>query len=327
MFSTITEDGDEMAYLITGSLGFIGSRLATELMAQNEQVIGVDNLSSYYDPSIKRKRLNQLSNAKNSKLFKFIEGDIIDIYTELEKIEVNGLFHLAGQPGVRASWGVGFKDYVDWNIYASHLLLETFSKRVPIVIASSSSVYGNTTGTISESIQVPRPINPYGVSKLSTELLASVYRERDSSAIASLRLFTVYGPGQRPDMAFTRIVNSLIHDELFQIYGDGHQLRDFTFVDDVVRAFLMAMSNKISGEFNVGSSNPISLINAINFFERHADKKLRLEYLPTVDGDAESTYANISKLSTTTGWTPLTSFESGTLQQWNHANKLDESRG
>lgn len=223
-----------MHALVTGAAGFIGSHLAERLLAEGADVRGIDCFTAYYDVTSKRRNLEV---AQRQPRFEFVEADLRehDLATLLDGIDV--IFHLAGQPGVRASWGTGFVDYVGHNVLATQRVLEAaLGADVEVVVnASSSSIYGNALRYPTTETDLPSPFSPYGVTKLAAEHLASLYVERGLPTV-SLRYFTVYGPRQRPDMALHRFLRAALRGEALTVYGDGEQRRQFTFVRDVVEA-------------------------------------------------------------------------------------------
>jgi nucleoside-diphosphate-sugar epimerase len=218
--------------VITGVAGFIGSHLAGRLLDQSEQVIGIDCFTDYYDPARKRSNLAGLLNRPG---FRFHELDLAtaDVQPALEG--AGRVFHLAGQPGVRMSWGESFAPYVRHNIVATQRLLEQLrGSAARLVFASSSSVYGDADHYPTSEEVVPRPVSPYGVSKLCSEQLVLAYRRTAGVDARCVRYFTVYGPRQRPDMAFSRFIAAAREGIPIEVYGDGEQVRDFTYVSDAV---------------------------------------------------------------------------------------------
>ena len=242
--------------LVTGAAGFIGSRLAIRLCREGHSVTGVDSFTDYYDAELKRTQAATVADAGA----RIVEADlnVVDLDGLLDGIEL--IFHLAGQPGVRASWGSEFQTYTHANIGATQRLLES-SRGKPdlrrLIFASSSSVYGDAERYPTREQDRPQPVSPYGVTKLAAEHLCTLYASNFGVPTVSLRYFTVYGPGQRPDMAFSRFVNAAIRNEEVHVYGSGEQVRDFTYVDDVVESnILAALSNTEPGSvFNVAGGS------------------------------------------------------------------------
>ncbi len=268
--------------LVTGCAGFIGSTLTDRLLRDGYDVIGIDRFSDYYPREIKDRNL---SSAMQHPQFTLIEKDIMEIESFPE---VEYVFHLAAQPGVRASWGNIFDIYVRDNIQATQRLLEYY-KDHPIrkfVFSSSSSVYGNIELPMHEDRMV-QPVSPYGVTKLAAEHLCHLYWENYAVPVISLRYFTVYGPRQRPDMGIHKFIRAIQNGEEITIYGDGHQTRDFTYVDDVVDANILAAKTNICGEvFNIGGGNRISVIELIQEIEEVTGTKtnIRIESFQKGDG-------------------------------------------
>src|SRR6266568_6072021 len=232
-----------MCCLITGVAGFVGSHLADRLLTDGHEICGIDAFTDYYPRFIKERNLDV---SRSSSHFTFIEGDLLDLHLPQLLEGVNWIFHQAAQAGVRASWGKDFSRYVDCNVLATQQLLEAVLQAGTgiqrLVYASSSSVYGDTPALpVTEAI-IPHPVSPYGVTKLAGEHLCSLYHHNFGLPTVSLRYFTVYGPRQRPDMAFHRFCKSIIDHELIHVFGDGQQTRDFTYISDVVEANISAAS-------------------------------------------------------------------------------------
>ena len=229
-------------------------------------MVGVDDFSRNYDPEQKRRNIEKALKNKN---FELKNSNVLDSQSLEGLDEVDTVYHLAGQPGVQTSWGSGFETHLDRNVLTTQRLLEEcLEKSVRrVVIASSSSVYGPTNRESKET-DLPHPVSPYGVSKLAAEHLASVYAERGLDVI-SLRLFTVYGPRQRPDMSIHRMFESVLNGEPFPLWGEGRQRRSFTFVDDIVEVFQLAGSiEKVTSRvLNAGGAEPIELLDLIRTVE------------------------------------------------------------
>jgi nucleoside-diphosphate-sugar epimerase len=229
------------------------------------------------------------------------------------------VYHLAGQPGVRSFGGV-FPTYVRQNILATQRVLEAAaSAGVRVVFASSSSVYGDAAAYPTPEDTVPRPISPYGITKLAAEHLAYAYGREFGLERVVLRYFTIFGPRQRPDMALTRMVTSLAERQPFELYGDGTQSRSFTYVDDVVEATILAMESAPAGStYNVGGGVEISLLDAIETLGRIAGRRLEVIRAPRVGGDVQRTSADTTRIQAL-GWEPHTSFDKGLEAQWRWA--------
>ncbi len=288
--------------LVTGCAGFIGSSLVEKLLSFGYAVTGIDSLTDYYPVKLKNENLNSL---KLHEKFRFINKDICDIDFPEILDDIECIFHLAAQPGVRQSWGKFFDVYVRNNILATQKLLEG-SININIkkfVYASSSSIYGNQhLEKLNENI-VPKPLSPYGVTKLAAENLCTLYHENYSLPVVSLRLFTVFGPKQRPDMAFQKIINSIKDNSEFLIYGNGEQKRDFTYIDNIVNAFILAKDKGVNGEiYNIGGGETISLKSVIKIFEELLKRKIKVKYSDKVKGDVKNTFADIEKAKSELGY-------------------------
>ena len=244
-----------MRALITGVAGFIGSTLGEKLTSLGHEVVGVDCFTDYYARQRKEKNLTAL---RDEPAFSLVEADIVR--TDLAKLldGVDAVFHQAAQAGVRASWGTTFESYVHHNVLGTQMLLEAVKKAKHVkrlVYASSSSIYGDTDDLPMREHSLPKPYSPYGVTKLAAENLCELYRNNFGVSTVSLRYFTVYGPRQRPDMAFNKFIRNLLADQPLSIFGSGKQTRDFTFVDDIVDANIAAaVEPKASGIYNIGGA-------------------------------------------------------------------------
>lgn len=281
-----------MHCLVTGAAGFVGSSLTDRLLAEGHSVIGVDCFLDYYAREIK---LSNLKQAAKSAKFTLQEANLLqaDIDQLISKVEV--VFHQAAQAGVRASWGKYFQTYCDNNVLATQRLLDAV-RRSPhikkVIYASSSSIYGNAESFPTCETALPQPVSPYGVTKLAAEHLMQLYSSQYGVPTVSLRYFTVYGPRQRPDMAFNRIAKSATIGEEFQLFGDGEQSRDFTFIDDIVRANILAVENGPSGSvFNIGGGTHATMNQVLEIFKSLVPSLKVLKKAPQV-GDAKHTSAD-----------------------------------
>ncbi len=300
-----------MRCIVTGCCGFIGSHLAESLLEKGHIVIGIDNFSSFYDKNIKEKNLDLLIKNKN---FIFFNEDLLSI--NFSKIgSVDFIFHQAAQAGVRSSWQDNFKVYVQDNILTTQRLLEGVLKFFPtlkkFIFASSSSVYGDSSIPMKEE-NILRPISPYGVTKLASENLVCLYSRNFNIPFISLRYFTVYGPRQRPDMAFHRFIKSILEKKEITIFGNGLQTRDFTYISDIVDANILAMESDIKNEiFNIGGGTQLSINTVISILERLIGKKAKIVYEKKVKGDVKDTLASIEKAKGILGYSPKFSIEEG----------------
>ncbi len=302
--------------LVTGCAGFVGSHLCERLLADGWQVHGVDSLNDYYDPALKRANLRALTDRPR---FTFERRDLATGPDPVDLLDdVDTVWHLAGQPGVRLSFGGGFNEYVNANVVATQRLLEAAVGR-PLrrfVYASSSSVYGDAVTLPTREDCALRPLSPYGMTKVATETLARTYHDVGGVPVVGLRYFTVYGPRQRPDMAFSAFIDAVIAGRPVTVNGTGEQVRDFTFVDDIVDATVAAGDRGRPGHaYNVGGGQPISLIGAIRMLARLLDLPLNLEHRGAARGDARLTTADVSACARDLGVVPRTSLETGLTRQ------------
>jgi nucleoside-diphosphate-sugar epimerase len=297
--------------LVTGCAGFIGSHLAERLLGENYEVVGIDSFTDYYPPELKNHNIRQ---ARENKNFQFIAKSLLEVNLRNLLRGVDYIFHEAAQAGVRHSWGKNFQIYADNNLLATQKLLEA-CKDAPVkklIYASSSSVYGDLKKLPMEETDLPAPISPYGVSKLAGEHLCYLYWKNFSLPFISLRYFTVYGPRQRPDMAFHKFIKALLRDEEIEIYGDGNQTRDFTYISDAIDANLLAMnSSRDKGIFNIGGGSMVTVNETIRILEELTAKKARLRYIPKQKGDMRHTYADTSQAREKLGYAPRVTLKEG----------------
>jgi UDP-glucuronate 4-epimerase len=300
-------------YVVTGAAGFIGSHLAEALLAAGHDVAAVDSFNNYYDPALKE---------ENARGLDVVRADLADDALEDLFEGAHGVFHLAGQPGVRASFGAGFADYLSRNVLASQRVFETaaaLGQRV--VFASSSSVYGDAERLPTPEETELRPISPYGITKAACEQLARAYTQRDALDAVVLRYFNVYGPRQRPDTAFARIVKALAEGSAFELYGDGSISRGFTYVDDVVAATLAAMERGRPGSvLNIGGGAEVAMREAIALLERISGRRLAIVRRPEAAGDPRRTSADTTRAREELGWRPRVPLEHGLRAQWEWAS-------
>jgi UDP-glucuronate 4-epimerase len=312
--------------LVTGVAGFIGSNIARRLLADGHDVVGVDALTDYYDPQIKRSNLRRADDPR----FRFVEGDLstLDLASLLADTEV--VFHEAGQPGVRSSWGRDFGRYASDNICATQRLLEEARQSGSLrrfVYASSSSVYGNAERYPTEETDRPQPVSPYGVTKLAAEHLCSLYAHNYGLPTVSLRYFTVYGPGQRPDMAFTRFCRWVHAGSPIQLYGTGEQIRDFTYVDDVVEANLRVGDADTAqvpagAVYNVAGGSSVSMNEVLELLGTISGKEVRVERSAAVPGDVLRTGGTTDAIRRATGWDPKVGLREGLEEQYRWATTV-----
>jgi nucleoside-diphosphate-sugar epimerase len=302
------------AYLVTGCAGFIGSHLTEALLERGDGVLGVDAFTDYY--SRERKEAN-LAGLLGRSRFRFVEADLAEAPLDDFVAGRDGIFHLAAQPGVRGSWGDTFSVYAKDNLVVSQRIFEAAAARsIRVVWASSSSIYGDAeVYPTSEDVR-PRPISPYGVTKLTCEHLAEAYRTGFGLDHVALRYFTVYGPRQRPDMGFSRIIDALATGEEFEVYGTGEQTRDVTYVGDAVAATIAAMELAPSGTaYNLGGGSETSLLDVIELSEQLSGRQLARTHREVARGDVRRTAADTTRAETELAWEPQTPLVYGLAAQ------------
>jgi len=283
-----------MKALVTGAAGFVGSTLSEALLEAGHEVVGVDCFLDYYKREIKE---GNLAKARESDSYRFVEASLVDADLSGVLEGVDWVFHQAAQAGVRASWGEDFRIYSDNNVYATQRLLEAArdSGVAGFVYASSSSVYGDTDDLPMRETSATAPVSPYGVTKLAGEHLARLYWVNYRVPVVALRYFTVYGPRQRPDMAFHRFARAVLEDSEITLYGDGTQSRDFTFVDDIVRANIAAVESNARGAvFNIGGGSRTTVNEVIATIGEIVGREPRVNRLETQKGDVKHTAADTS---------------------------------
>jgi UDP-glucuronate 4-epimerase len=298
-------------YLVTGCAGFVGSSLVEALLAEGSEVVGIDAFTDYYPRDLKEAAI---ASARTDPGFELIEHDLGEAPPPAAAFEgVSGIFHLAARPGVRASWGDGFEPYLHDNVLATHLVAESAARRgLRLVFASSSSVYGEALAHPTREDAPPAPVSPYGVTKLTCEHLLRAHAQNFGLDHVALRYFTVYGPRQRPDMAFARIVEALSAGTRFDVYGDGQQSRDFTFVTDAVAATMLAMHKGESGKtYNVGGGSEATLRDAVAIFEELSGRTLDARYGKVAAGDVRRTLADTTRIRGEVGWEPAVELRDG----------------
>ncbi len=300
-----------MKCLVTGAAGFIGSHLSEKLLAEGHLVIGVDCFTDYYSSKIKK---NNLRTALTHQNYRFIEADLKSFPLAGLFEDQEYVFHQAAQAGVRASWGKDFEIYTSCNIEVTQRLLEC-AKRYPLkkfIYASSSSVYGDVDSFPMREDDRLCPVSPYGVTKLAAENLCYLYYKNFRVPTVSLRYFTVYGPRQRPDMAFHKFIRAGLEGEVIQVYGNGEQTRDFTFYTDAVEANLRAALSGRPGEvYNIGGGSRISINRVFDELKLILGKPLKIKYLDWQKGDVKHTAASISKAQRELKYNPLVDIKTG----------------
>jgi len=305
-----------MKALVTGAAGFIGSHVTEALLDRGFDVVGLDCFTDYYARSAKESNLKpSLGHPK----FQFVEGRLQDVSLGPLLDDVNVIFHLAAQAGVRKSWGKDFRIYTENNIDASQRLLEACIGR-PIqrfVYSSTSSVYGDNASMPMREDALPQPVSPYGVTKLAAEQLCYLYHVNHKVPTTSLRYFTVYGPRQRPDMAFHRFIRAALDGTPLTLYGDGEQTRDFTFVGDVVAANLAAAEHGALGcAYNIGGGSRVSVNHVLEIIARQSGRSLDVRRGATQKGDMRDTWADTSRAARDLGFRPAVSIEQGIAAEY-----------
>jgi nucleoside-diphosphate-sugar epimerase len=310
--------------IVTGAAGFIGSNLVDTLLAQGEEVIGVDQFNDYYDPQLKWQNLQSALQHPN---FRLVEGDIQHLDWESLFSCADYVYHQAAQAGVRASWGNSFRAYTERNINATQVMLEA-AKDAPhlkrFIFASTSSVYGNAeTLPTSETIP-PQPVSPYGITKLAAERMGGLYHDNFGVPFCALRYFTVYGPRQRPDMGFHKFFKAAIEGQAIPIYGDGQQTRDFTFVSDAIAANIAAARvDGATGQiFNIGGGSRVVLADVLDMMEAVVGFPIKRDHIEKARGDARHTAADVTKAKTILGYNPQVSLREGLAREWEWIQQL-----
>jgi nucleoside-diphosphate-sugar epimerase len=315
-----------MKAFVTGAAGFIGSHLAIRLLADGHEVVGVDCFTDAYDPAIK---LRNVASIRSNPRFTLVTGDLRDPAILERLADCNVVFHLAGQAGVRGGWGEDFAAYVERNVLATQRLLEVArgASLSAFVLASSSSVYGEAPRLPVRETDSCHPLSPYAISKLAAEQLGLAYWRQHNVPLVALRYFAVFGPGQRPDMAFSRFIAALRAGDPLPIYGDGLQRRDFTYVDDAVEATMAAATRRVAGEvINVGSGTSTSVRDVVGQLELLLECRAEFEWLPESPGEARQTLADISRARELLAYAPHVDLAHGLAAQveWAQSSTLNE---
>jgi len=313
-----------MKCLVTGAAGFLGSSISERLISMGAEVIGIDCFIDYYPRALKEKNL---TNLWESKQFTFIEKSLLDVSLPELLDGVDYVFHQAAQAGVRASWGKDFEIYTENNIKATQQLLDA-CKDKPIkrlIYASSSSVYGDVKEFPMRETMFLQPVSPYGVSKLAAEHLCVLYWKNFKVPTISLRYFTVYGPRQRPDMAFNKFIKAILKGDTIHIYGDGKQTRDFTFVADAVQANISAMTNGTpGGVYNIGGGSRISVNDVLAILGKISGIEPKISYEERQKGDVQDTCADTTLAKNELLYNPQVGIEEGLRQEYEWLKRLME---
>jgi UDP-glucuronate 4-epimerase len=305
-----------MKVVVTGVAGFIASQLAERLVAAGQDVLGIDCFTDYYPREVKERNLARL---RSSRGFRLVEERLQDAPLPALLEGATHVYHLAAQAGVRASWGREFSHYTEHNVLATQCLLEAAlaAGRPRIVYASSSSVYGDSPTLPLREDAPCNPVSPYGVTKLAAEHLTRLYQRNHGLDTTSLRFFTVYGPRQRPDMAFHRFLRAARDGGTVTVYGDGQQTRDFTYVDDIVAALqAAALSGRPGSVYNVGGGQRVALNEVLRMVENVTGRPLRVERQETQKGDMRDTFADTAAAARELGFRSSVSLRDGLAREW-----------
>jgi nucleoside-diphosphate-sugar epimerase len=313
-----------MRCLITGVAGFIGSHLADHLLAEGHEVCGIDAFIDYYPRFIKERNLEV---SRSWRRFTFIEGDLLDLDLPLLLEGIDWIFHQAAQAGVRTSWGKDFSRYVNCNILATQRLLEAALQVKSVqrfVNASSSSIYGETTKLPVVESATPQPFSPYGVTKLAAEHLCTLYHRNFDLPTASLRYFTVYGPRQRPDMAFHRFCKAILQHQPICIYDEGQQTRDFTYISDVIEANIRAATthDAIGQVLNIAGGSCVTVKHVVQLLQEIAGMPVNMTFEKKQQGDVRDTFADTRLAKRLIEYHPEVSLYEGLRQEFEYIRTL-----
>lgn len=306
-----------MKAVVTGAAGFIGSALCRSLLAQDVYVVGIDKFTPYYSPEQKWRNVAAL---QRDSRFRLVVEDVVTADLPSLFADADVVFHLAGQPGVRTSWAMGFDEYAYDNVCATQRVLEAARDRgdLRVVYASSSSVYGNALSYPCRETDLPAPFSPYGVTKLAGEHLAVLYAKNYGVQTVSLRFFTVYGPGQRPEMAMAQMIDAALTGSTFNLFAAAGAIRDFTYVDDVVRAVILAGSTAdlpAGLVANVCGGEPATMVEVLECLRSIVRDDFPVTTSPVVAGDVLRTGGDNGVARRYLGWQPRTRLVDGLLQQ------------
>ena len=303
-------------HVVTGAAGFIGSHLVERLLSSDQPVVGLDSFDDYYPRELKE---GNLAEARRDPRFRFLEADLTDCDLATVLHEGDTVIHLAGQPGVRGSWGPQFDRYVRNNLLATQRLLEAAVKaRVGrVVYGGSSSVYGQQSTQPTDETALPRPMSPYGVTKLAAEHLVHLYGALHQFPTVALRFFTVYGPRQRPDMAFPKFFQAIHRGEPISLYGEGRWSRDFTYVDDIVGGIVAAASRAApGGTYNLAGGAPTGLIEVVQEMSKVVGREPQIRFASDPGGEPSSTWADCRRAEEVLGYRPVIGLREGLQRQW-----------
>ena len=306
-----------MKLVVTGACGFIGSHLCDRLLAAGHDVVGIDGFVPFYPREMKERNI---ASAKAEKRFTLHET-LIETAPNLRSVleGADAIYHLAAQAGVRPSWGDDFKGYVDHNVLGTQKLLEAAveARVTRLIYASSSSVYGDVKELPLRESMALSPVSPYGVTKLAAEHLVHLYGKANDLSVTSLRFFTVYGPRQRPDMAFHRFLKAVRDGQPITLYGDGEQTRDFTFIADLIDVLQAAIvSGKPGLVYNVGGGQRISVLKVLDTISEVTGREVRIDRQAGQKGDMRDTLADTAQAARDLGFIPKTPLATGLKAEW-----------
>jgi nucleoside-diphosphate-sugar epimerase len=322
MSSTTSSDLRGRRVLVTGCAGFIGSHLSERLVDRGATVVGVDCFTDFYARDLKERNLARLREQDRFEL-RELDLSVDPLDGLLDGVDV--VYHLAAQAGVRGSFGETFAVYLRNNVHSTQRLLEQAAgtSLSRFVYASSSSIYGDALSYPTPETATPRPVSPYGMTKVATEELAGVYHRTRGVPVVGLRYFTVYGPRQRPDMAFTRFLRRALRGEELTIYGDGRQVRDFTFVDDIVIGTLASAERGREGTvYNIGGGSPVRLEDVLVMLRELLERPLRIRHATGPLGEARRTGADGTRAAEELGFAPSTPLPTGIAAQLEWLERL-----
>lgn len=309
-----------MRCLVTGVAGFVGSHIAERLLADGHEVCGIDAFIDYYDRSIKEQNLER---PRCWRTFSFVEGNLVNMPLLSVLEGVDWIFHQAAQAGVRASWGEEFARYVECNVLATQRLLEAALRMGGIkrfVNASSSSIYGDTSLLPIQEDDPLHPVSPYGVTKLAAENLCTLYHRNFEVPTVSLRYFTVYGPRQRPDMAFHRFCKALLRNEPIRVYDDGHQTRDFTYIGDIVEANICAATSEaaVGQVMNIAGGSRVALHGVVELLQQISGMPVKVKFETKQHGDVRHTFADTQRAQELIDYYPRVPLQDGLTREFNY---------
>jgi len=309
-----------MRCLVTGVAGFVGSHIAERLLADGHEVCGIDAFIDYYDRSIKEQNLEK---PRCWRTFSFVEGNLVNMPLLSVLEGVDWIFHQAAQAGVRASWGEEFARYVECNVLATQRLLEAALRMGGIkrfVNASSSSIYGDTPLLPIQEDGPLHPVSPYGVTKLAAENLCTLYHRNFEVPTVSLRYFTVYGPRQRPDMAFHRFCKALLRNEPIRVYDDGHQTRDFTYIGDIVEANIRAATSEaaVGQVMNIAGGSRVALHSVVELLQQISGMPVKVKFETKQHGDVRHTFADTRRAQQLIDYYPRVPLLDGLTREFNY---------